>query len=303
MKIELGINTGFALNRYTAPEQWVPVVAETLGLDKVQFTADLLNPALPPHLIEETLKQTRALTDKYGVSVTSTFTSAFTRVNHFGHPSETYRAYWVDWFKKFVDISCALDARSMGSHFGILTVPDLQDECLRATRFQQNLACWHQVAEYAAQKGLDFLTWEPMSIAREYGETLEATEYIQNELNRNTSLPFLLCLDVDHGDVASENPDDTDPYVWLEKFGPQAPLIHIKQSSANKGGHWPFTPEHNAQGRIQPEKVIQSLKSSGVQEVTLLLELSFREREPAESHMVTSLQQSVEYWKPYCKSL
>jgi hypothetical protein len=110
-----------------------------------------------------------------------------------------------------------------------------------------------------------------------------------------------MCLDVDHGDVSSKDPRDTDPYAWISEFGKDSPLIHLKQSSVNKGGHWPFTPERNAEGRIQPEKVLRAINGSGAKQTLLLLELSFREREPFESRVVSDLKASVEYWRPHVK--
>jgi sugar phosphate isomerase/epimerase len=299
MEVQLGINTGFALNRYTAPQQWIPLVAETFGLRLVQFTADLLNPAWPDDIITGQLQQMKALLDKYGVRVPHTFTSAFTRVNHLSHPDPRLRAYWVDWFKRFVDISVALGAASMGSHFGILTVPDLQDGQTRVERFRQTIAGWHEIAAYAAGKGLSYLTWEPMSIAREYGETMAEAGRIHQAVNSGSPLPFKLCLDVDHGDVASPNPADTDPYAWLATFATEAPIIHVKQTSANKHGHWPFAPPYNEAGRITPERLLTALEGAGVEKVTLLLELSFREREPYESRVVQDIMASVDYWRPY----
>jgi sugar phosphate isomerase/epimerase len=299
MQVELGINTGFALNRYTAPHQWIPLVAETFGLKVVQFTADLLNPALPDPIIMQQAAQIQTLLDHYGVRVAHTFTSAFTRLNHLSHPDPDIRDYWVDWFCRFVDISVSLGAESMGSHFGILTVPDLQDPQLRAERFRQNIEGWHKIAAYAALKGLSYLTWEPMSLPREYGETLAETERIHQALNDSSPLPFKLCLDVDHGDVSSPNPADTDPYAWIAAFATQSPIIHLKQTSADKHGHWPFVAEHNQTGRITPEKLLAALESAGVEKVLLLLELSFRERQPYESRMIQDIIESVDYWRPY----
>ena len=298
MKVQLGINTGFALNRYTAPEQWIPLVAETFGLRLVQFTADLLNPSLPDEIIAAQLQKMQSLLADYGVQVAHTFTSAFTRVNHLSHPDPAIRAYWVQWFGRFAGISAALGAASMGSHFGILTVPDLADPAARAERFQQNIDGWHQIAAIAAQKGLRYLTWEPMSLPREYGETLAETRRIHTAVNHNSPLPFKLCLDVDHGDVASANPDDTDPYAWIREFAREAPIIHLKQTSANKHGHWPFAPEYNENGRITPEKLLTALADAGVQQVTLLLELSFRERQPYEDRLIDDIVASVDYWRP-----
>ena len=45
----LGINLGFAVNRYPEPEDWINAVAE-IGVNRVQFVADLLNPDLPSNL-------------------------------------------------------------------------------------------------------------------------------------------------------------------------------------------------------------------------------------------------------------
>ncbi|NEJ18552.1 aminotransferase, partial [Rhizobium leguminosarum] len=44
-------------------------------------------------------------------------------------------------------------------------------------------------------------------------------------------------------DVA--DPDDYDPYAWARAVPPVSPIIHIKQSLMDKGGHRPFTAEFN----------------------------------------------------------
>lgn len=301
MELKLGINTGFAVNRYSEPSEWLRIVGEDLGLRYAQMTADLLNPDLPAEIRHRQVKEINRLSNQYDVKINSTFTGAFTRVNHLAHPDEQMRKHWVQWFKEFVNMSVDLGAESMGSHFGIFTHKDNRDKELRAKRRQQNIEGWHEVALHAKNKGLKFLTWEPMSISREQGETLEETRRLQEDVNKNSPLPFYICLDVDHGDVTSQNPNDTNPYAWLSEFANESPLIHLKQSSANKGGHWPFTKKHNEEGRILPEKVIGTLKenykSPHFKEVTLLLELSFREREPTDSTVVEVLKESVEYWR------
>ena len=40
----LGVNTGFATDRFVQPDDWIAIVGETLGVRIVQFTADLLYP-------------------------------------------------------------------------------------------------------------------------------------------------------------------------------------------------------------------------------------------------------------------
>lgn len=293
----LGINTGFAVNRYSEHHEWIKIVGNDLNLQNIQMTADILNPSLTDEIIENHITQIKNGCEKFNTKITSTFTGAFTRVNHLAHPDILVRNFWINWFKRFVDISVDLGAKSMGSHFGIFTHKDNKDKVLREERRKQNIEGWHEIASYAKSRGLEYLTWEPMSINREQGETIEETRKLNNDVNKNSPLPFFLCLDVDHGDICSNNPDDTDPYKWIQEFCTIAPIIHLKQSYQNKSGHWPFISEHNKKGKIIPKKIIQHLKNNGAKNTELLLELSFKEREPTDSTVIEVLKESVEYWR------
>ena len=299
MSIKLGINTGFALNRFPTPEEWIPLVGNIFGIKIVQFTADLLNPSLPDKIINNNIARIRSLAKEHLIAIDHTFTGAFTRVNHLAHPDNNIRLYWIDWFKRFLDISAELGAKDMGSHLAILSYQDNKNKEKRAEMLNKVVDGWHEIAVYAKQKGLEYLTWEPMSISREFGETIEEARLIDKLLNKNAALPIKFCLDVDHGDVMSINPDDTNPYKWLEEFAEKSPIIHIKQSLLNKGGHWPFISEYNSQGKIEPVKIFDVLKNKKVKDVILLLELSFREREPFESRVIEDIKLSAEYWKSF----
>ena len=171
----------------------------------------------------------------------------------------------------------------MGSHFGIFTHLDNNNLKTRSIRRQQNIDGWHDIADYANGKGLDFISWEPMSISREQGETISEAHRLQRDVNINSPLPFKMCLDVDHGDLSSLDPRDTDPYEWLDEFAVESPLIHLKQTNINKPGHWPFI-----------DKKIQN--------VDLLLEPSFREREPSDSTVVEVLKESIDFWRHTVKN-
>lgn len=299
MQLTLGINTGFALNRFPMPEDWVPLVAEEFGLRVVQLTADLINPSLPDSIIDDQIQRLKALCKKHNVEIRHTFTGAFTRVNHLAHPDPAVRQYWLNWFYRFVDISCQLGAENMGSHLGIFSVSDNNDPRKKSERFAHVVDGWQKIASYGAKRGLKYLTWEPMSIAREMGETISEAQRIQKAVNENMAIPMRLCLDVDHGDVASPDARDTDPYSWLQVLAKDSPILHLKQTYTNKGGHWPFVPEYNALGKILPDRLLTVLEESGVKEMTLLLELSFKEREPYESRVIHDIKTSVDYWKPF----
>ena len=74
----LGINTGFAVNRYAEPEEWIRIVGEELELKVVQFTADMLNVDLPASVIANQVNRIQKLCEVYDIEISSTFTGAFT---------------------------------------------------------------------------------------------------------------------------------------------------------------------------------------------------------------------------------
>ena len=293
---ELSVNTGFAVNRFTEPKQWVKIFAEYIKTKNVQFTADLINPSLPTDLIDKKLNETNQYLLNYDLKVSSTFTGAFTRLNNLTHPDRDFRKYYVNWFKRFVDITAKLNSEFLGSHFGILTQKDLEDKSRQAYLKDEAIKSWHEIALYAKEKGIKEIFWEPMSISREFGETIDRAISLNSELNQNSPLPFSMCLDVDHGDLESANPLDTDPYAWIEKCEDGFNMLHLKQSYANKGGHWPFTSEHNAKGVIEPSKILNAIKKTKPRFVQLVIELSFKEGQPADRLAADHVKESVNFW-------
>jgi sugar phosphate isomerase/epimerase len=233
--------------------------------------------------------------------VDSVFTAAFTRVNHVCHPNAAMREEWVRYLIRLVETGTRLGARTMGSHFGILTMRDCLDPKRREQMTEVAIQNWHRIAEAARRAGLEGLLFEPMSIPREFGHTIAETRCLLERVNCGLAVPMRLCLDVDHGDVSSGDPRDSDPYAWLEEFATVSPVVHIKQSSRDKSGHWPFTPEKNRIGTIQPEKVLAALEKGGARDVTLILECSWRERSPGDYRVVDDLKASVAYWREWVK--
>jgi len=108
--------------------------------------------------------------------------------------------------------------------------------------------------------------------------------------------------DIDHGDVTSKNPDDYDPYAWARAVPKISPIIHIKQSLMDKGGHRPFTAEFNARGRITPEALLAAFAEGGAIDNEICLELSFKEREPNDREVIPQIAESVAFWAPYIDS-
>ncbi len=295
MNLKLGINLGFAINKYIEPEEWSRIVGKELNLKHVQFVADLLNPFLPGDYIEDQIERIKCSTEKYGISVDSVFTSSFTRVNHLMHPDKEARRIWLQWFKDLFRIAARLGARTGGSHFGILTFDSYNDGRKREMLIEEGVKGWQELSFYAREQGYESLIFEPMSVPREMANTIEDTMELMQRVNANCGVPMRICLDVGH----APHPDQRDPYPWIEKLGALSPVIHLQQTMLHKSQHWPFIPQYNKQGIIHPEKVLKALEKSGCKDGLLMFEISHREHFDTDFRIVEDLKASVDYWRPY----
>jgi len=301
VRARLGVNCGFATNRYPEADDWGRIVGEELGLRHAKFVADLLSMFYPDELIDAEVAKINEVQRQYNFSVDSIFTGAFTRVNHVCHPNPAIREEWVRYLIRLAETGARMGARTMGCHFGILAMRDYFDPKRREELTEGAIRNWHRIAEAGRRAGLDGLLFEPMSVPREFGHTIVETRKLLERVNVGLALPMRLCLDVDHGDGSSPDPRDHDPYAWLEEFAAVSPVVHIKQSSGDKSGHWPFTPEKNRLGIIRPEKVLAALEKGGARDVTLIFECSWRERAPTDCRVVEDLKASVAYWREWVK--
>jgi hypothetical protein len=300
MALTLSLNTNPLVNRFADPDDLIDMVARELKLRDLQLTHEFINPSWQASTIRRLTRQMDKALDRTGVRVTSGMTGPYGRLNHFGHPDADVRRYYVDWFKTFADIIGDLGGASVGTQFAIFTYRDYDDPVRREELIKIAIDCWAEVAEHAKGAGLAYVFWEPMSIGREFGETIAACMALQDRLTAaNMAIPMWMMADIDHGDVTSANPGDYEPYAWARAVPKVSPIIHIKQSLMDKGGHRPFTAEFNAKGRIQPEPLLKAFAEGGAVDNEICLELSFKEREPNDRQVVSQIAESIAFWAPH----
>jgi len=300
MPLTLSLNTNPLVNRFADPDDLIDTVARDLKIRDLQLTHEFINPSWPAPVIRRLTRSMNSALRRTGVRVTSGMTGPYGRLNHFGHPDADVRRYYIDWFKTFADITADLGGDSVGTQFAIFTYRDFDDAAKREELIKIAIDCWAEVAEHGRAAGLSYVFWEPMSIGREFGETIAACLSLQERLTAaNMAIPMWMMADIDHGDVTSANPDDFDPYAWARAVPPVSPIIHIKQSLMDKGGHRPFTAEFNAKGRIQPAPLLKAFAEGGAVNNEICLELSFKEREPNDREVIPQIAESVAFWAPY----
>jgi sugar phosphate isomerase/epimerase len=291
----LGINLGFAINRYIEPEVWAKIVAKDLGLKYVQFVADLLNPFLPEAYVKDQIRRIKAAVKEHGIVIESLFSSAYTRVNHLMHPDAEARKIWLGWLKRFLDTGAEFGAKNAGTHFGIMTFDTYDNPDKRKFILDEGVKGWQNLSFYAKEKGYECLIFEPMSVPREMANTIEETRYLMDRVNTHCGVPLKVCLDVGH----APHPSQRDPYPWIEQLAALSPVIHLQQTVLNKSNHAPFTAEQNKTGIITAEKVMAAVKKAGCTDTLFALEISHREHWDTDFRIVEDLKASVDYWRPF----
>ncbi|MCR9235142.1 MAG: sugar phosphate isomerase/epimerase [Alphaproteobacteria bacterium] len=303
MALTLSLNTNPLVNRFAEPDDLIDAIAQDIRIRDIQLTHEFINPCWPAPILRRLTRDMGRALERTGARVTSGMTGPYGRLNHFGHPDADVRRYYVDWFKTFADIVGDLGASSVGTQFAIFTYKDYDDPARREDLIQIAIDCWAEVAEHAKSAGLSYVFWEPMSVGREFGETIAQSIKLQDRLTAaKMAVPMWMMADIDHGDVTSTNAEDTDPYAWARAVPKVSPIIHIKQSMTDKSGHRPFTSAFNAKGAIQPEPLLKAFADGGAKDNEICLELSFKEREPNDRQVIPDIAESVAFWAPHIDS-
>jgi sugar phosphate isomerase/epimerase len=297
-KFKLGFNLICAGNRFPEPEEWTRIAREELDLDFIQFSSDVLDPLWPEKYVNKYLERTKVGLKRHGLVIESMFSGIFYRRHLLLHPDSGGREIWFDWYKALIRAGALLGAKSIGSHFGILTMKDASNPQRYRERVDEAIRLWCELSLYARDNGMSHMFFETMSIQREMADTIEDAKELYERLNEKSAIPIYMCLDVGH----SPHPSQRDPYLWLRELSQFACIVHLQQTDENHSRHWPFTKEYNSIGIIDPEKVLNSIESSGVQEMYLHFEIFHRESYEQEQRVISDYRESVLYWRQYLKN-
>lgn len=291
----LGVNNCFAVKRWPEPDIWAALVKDELGLDLVQHSLDLVDLDTSHDDVLAQAGATRTACDSNGLRIDSTFTGlAAYSSNLLLAPTAASRRRALEWYKRAIEFSAAMGASGTGGHVGAFTVSDYRDpkrQSELALLLKEGLA---QLAKYARESGLEYILVENLAAAREpstmdgIGRLLSAGDV--------DHVPIRLCLDVGHQCVLGTSGGDRDPYAWLEKMSPLAPVVQLQQSDAEADHHWPFTQWANARGRIDAHRVLDAISRSGADEVALILEI-IPSNEADDDQVLTDMVTSARYWR------
>ena len=206
------------------------------------------------------------------------------------NPDEEARQMWLRWFERFLEYGSELGAKNSGSHFGIMTFDTYNDIQKRKEIIEKGIEGWQRLTFRAKELGYSELIFEPMSVPREMGDTIENAKFLMDKVNENCGVPLRLCLDVGH----APHPTQRDPYMWVKELASEAPVIHLQQTVLNKSNHSPFTEEYNKEGIIEKHKLVKCLRESGCVDALLAFEISHREHTDFENRIISDLKNKTD---------
>lgn len=291
----LGINTCFAVKRWPRPADWARFVRHELDLDVVQHSLDLVDLDGPSGWLDEQAAAVRDACDEFALDVHSTFTGlAAYSSNLLLHPDERSRRRAEEWYQGAIEFTSAIEARATGGHLGAYSVDDFASPDRRRFLDADLRSRLTRLRIEAKRSGLRALYVENLAARREPSVRAEIDGLLAAEDEDHAAVE--LCLDVGHQCVPGTAGAERDPYDWLRTHGSTAGVIQLQQTDTDADHHWPFTPETNAHGRIDADRVLEILAGSDTTTCVLILEI-IPPFEAPDSDVARDLQLSVAYWK------
>jgi sugar phosphate isomerase/epimerase len=295
MRLQLGINTCFAVKRWPLPSDWAPIVRDRLGLGLVQVSLDLVDLERGEAGIADQAAAVRGAAAQHHLAIHSTFTGlAAYSSNLLLSPEPAAREAARSWFRRAIAFTSAVGGAGTGGHVGAFGVPDWQDAARRAERWADLRASLDVLAREARAAGQRFLLVENLAAAREPSTLAEFRDLVTT--GDPDRVPVAPCIDLGHMCVPGTSGEDRDPYAWIRTFGGVAPVIQLQQSDADGDHHWPFTAARNAQGRIDADLVIDALEAAGVESTALILEM-IPPFEQDDDELLGELEETSVYWR------
>lgn len=291
----LGLNLSFCTKRWVSPALWAPLV-RGMGVDTVQFSFDLVDPAWPGTLVDRLADELRHIAANEGVAVHS----AFIGLAHYTHcqllhPDSEVRDVAEHWMRNACRFAGRASIRGVGGPLGaIASRPDGQEpDTIPEADYADLIVRLHRLSEAAAFEGLDTLYIEPTPMRREWPWTVAQAQRMTADL-AGAALPWRWCLDWGHGTVAPLYGPGASMEPWLAALAPDVGLLHLQQTDGQADRHWDFTDP----GMVDPAAAAGQLASHGLQDRPVFLEVFYPFERP-DAAVLQGVARSIELLRPH----
>lgn len=295
-RIHLGINTCFAVKRWSDPAQWAAKVAE-LGVTDVQFSVDLLPVGLDAHAMRTYVARLTRAIDSHGLALHSWFTGlAAYGSNLLLSDDPDDRAAAERWYSTMIELAGESGARGFGGHLGALSVPSAAHAETAHQLVSYEIEAMHRLAERARAAGLDHLQFENLAVTREFGHSIPEAHEIERRL-KGSAVPWRLCIDLGHPVALPAETGSTDPVAWLSEPWLNTPVVQLQQSPLGSDHHGAFTAANNAEGAVDRDACLQALRTWDPHEDVYLFFEIIHAHEHRDSSVLAEIKESIDHWR------
>jgi sugar phosphate isomerase/epimerase len=271
--MNFGINLSFAVKRWPEPPVWARFVSETLKLNRVQFTYDLLDPWSPESVRRSVAAQVRQAARDWNLTIEGAF-SGLANYCYDGllHPSPDGRLISVEWWKRALELAAEIGAESSGGPLGAMSVRDAADSKRRELLYQDLLDCIEELSRVAAAAGLKRFLVECTPLAREVPYTVAQARKLISDLEGRCQVPVRLLIDVGHALYQPLYGPRANMAEWLNGLGQMIGAFHLQNTDFQSDSHWGWP---DSRGLFDVSAFAQDVRNAALEEVPAYLELFY----------------------------
>jgi sugar phosphate isomerase/epimerase len=288
--MNFGINLSFTVKRWVEPEVWAKLVRETLGLDLVQFTYDLLDPWWPDSVRHSLAAEVRRAGQNWGIQIESAFSGlANYCFDGLLHPEAGGRRASLEWWKRAFDVAAAVGARASGGPLGGMSVADAADPKRRQQRYHDLLDAVEELTHAAKGSGLERLQVECTPLAREIPHTVEQSQKFLKDLEGRCAIQVTLLVDVGHALYQPLYGPKARMPEWLQRLGHSIGAFHLQNTDFQSDSHWGWP---DKRGLFDVANFGREVRTAGLHDVPAFLEIIYP-FELADEAVLKSITSSV----------
>lgn len=297
LKLTLGVKSDPILYRYSFP--WLLRLMADHGVQRLQLGSFFEAYDLP----ESFFHGLREQADGFGVQIDSVFT-AHRELGGFFREEPGFEQVARRRFEKLIDVAAAVGANRIGSNPGAV----LRDRFdFKATGLDCYLRHFEELMGYARERGVEWLTIEPMSCLAEpptLPQEIHDMGARLDEVHRRSPQTLArpgFCGDISHGYADAQGRVVYEPLQLLEATLPQLCELHLKNTDAQFNSTFGFDAESRKRGIIDVAEVIDWLHARAEQlpvtELVCYLEIGGPKlgRDYSDRHLRQQLADSLEH--------
>ncbi len=271
--MKLGINLSFAIKRWVEPPVWARIVRETLGLNLVQFTYDLLDPWWPESVRRTLTAQVRSAASEWDLKIESAFSGlANYCFDGLLHPDKAGREASLEWWKRAFDVAAEVGAKASGGPLGGMSVSDYSDPERRERRYLDLLDAVAELSEAAKAAGLERLQVECTPLAREIPYTVQQSQKFLKDLEGRCAVSVKLLVDIGHALYQPLYGPGARMPEWLNGLGHSIGAFHLQNTDFQSDSHWGWP---DSRGLFDVAQFAHGVKTAGLQDVPAFIEIIY----------------------------